>query len=433
MGSRRDGEENGSAARASPLYNPWVQLAVGIVGMVAITNLQYGWTFFEKPIDDKFGWGWEAIQWAFTLFVLAETWLVPVEGYLVDRFGPRLPVAVGGVLIALAWGINAWAESLTTLYVAGVIGGAGAGVVYGASIGNALKWFADRRGLAAGLTAAAFGAGSALTVQPLIGVIRTYGYERAFLWFGLAQGVLVLLCALAMRVPPSRSKTFDAKTILPLTGRDFTWREMLRTPIFWLLYVMMTLVSVAGLTFTPELSKMARDYQVADVDVTLLGVTMAALPFAAQIDRVLNGVTRPVFGWISDHLGRENTMFLAFALEGTALFLFIRYAHNPMGFVLLTGLVFFAWGEIYSLFPAVCGDLFGRKFATTNYGLLYTAKGAAALLLPLVRALHETKGSWTPVLWLFVGVAWMVAVLALFVLKPLRARMHAEQIKSLDV
>jgi OFA family oxalate/formate antiporter-like MFS transporter len=404
----------------SLIHNAWFQLAVGIVAMVAITNLQYGWTFFEHPIDARFHWGWEHIQVAFTLFVLAETWLVPFEGYLVDRLGPRLPVATGGLLIALAWSMNAAADSLTMLYAAQLISGAGAGVVYGACMGNALKWFVHRRGLAAGLTAAAFGAGSALTVGPIIRTIATHGYEKAFLWFGLGQGLVVLACSLLMRMPAPWTFKPAAESSYRQSHRDFRWHEMLATPGFWLLYLMMTLLSVAGLTLTSELSKMARDYDVAGVEVTVLGYTAVALPLAAQLDRILNGITRPMFGWISDILGRENTMFIAFGLEGTALFLFLRYAHVPVLFVLLTGLVFFGWGEIYSLFPAQCGDMFGRTFATTNYGLLYTAKGTAALLLPLVRSWRATSGDWTGVLWLFVGIAWTVALAALFVLKPLR-------------
>jgi OFA family oxalate/formate antiporter-like MFS transporter len=331
-------------------------------------------------------------------------------------------VAVGGLLIAAAWTLNARANSLAVLYGAQILSGAGAGVVYGACIGNALKWFVRRRGLATGLTAAAFGAGSALTVIPIMWTIAHHGYEKAFLWFGWGQGLVVLICALLLRGPPRGSRESGEGPSLPHGRHDFTWAEMLRTPGFWLLYVMMTLVSVAGLTITAELSKLAYDYGVADVDVTLLGYTAAALPFAAQIDRVLNGITRPVFGWISDRLGRENTMFVAFSLEGFGLLLFLRYAHVPVLFVLLTGLVFFGWGEIYSLFPALCGDMFGRRFATTNYGLLYTAKGTAALLLPTVRWLRVSTGRWDSVLWLFVGVAWAVALLAVFVVKPLRRR-----------
>jgi OFA family oxalate/formate antiporter-like MFS transporter len=413
------------------LENGWVQLAIGILAMVAITNLQYAWTFFEKPLDDRFHWGWKAIQVAFTAFVLAETWLVPFEGYLVDRLGPRVPVAIGGVMIAVAWTMNAGAASLTMLYVAQLLSGAGAGVVYGACIGNALKWFVRRRGLAAGLTAAAFGAGSALTVAPIIHAIAEHGYKAAFLWFGLGQGLVVMACALVMREPPSWSWEPVPGILYRYRPPDFTWQEMLRTPGFWLLYGMMTLVSVAGLTLISELSKMARDYQVAEVDVTLLGYTAAALPFAAQLDRVLNGITRPIFGWISDHMGRENTMFVAFALEGGAVLLFLHFAYDPVLFVLLTGLVFLGWGEIYSLFPAQCGDMFGRKFATTNYGLLYTAKGTAALFLPAVRWLRESSGHWTPVLWLFVAVAWLVAVLAVAALKPLRRRAAGRRLPHL--
>jgi OFA family oxalate/formate antiporter-like MFS transporter len=202
---------------------------------------------------------------------------------------------------------------------------------------------------------------------------------------------------------------------------------MLRNPVFWLMYAMMVLVSVGGLTMTAELATMARDLAVADVDVTIFGLTMTALAFAASIDRILNGLTRPFFGWISDHLGRENTMFLAFALEGAAILFFVAYADIPLMFVLLTGLVYFAWGEIYSLFPALCGDVFGRRYATANYGLLYTAKGTAALLVPVATWWSRAAGSWTPVLLLFSGLAWTVALAAIFVLKPLRARMANER------
>src|SRR5215468_10639123 len=200
---------------------PWLQLAVGIVGMVAIANLQYGWTLFVNPIDAKFHWGKAAIQVAFTLFVLAETWLVPLEGYLVDRFGPRWLVAVGGVLVGAAWWINAEANSLFTLYAGGLIGGVGAGIVYGTSVGNALKWFPDHRGLAAGLTAAAFGAGSALTVVPIANMIGNRGYEAAFIYFGLAQGIVVILCAMMLRAPRSGEVSLRTTAQALQSRRDF--------------------------------------------------------------------------------------------------------------------------------------------------------------------------------------------------------------------
>ena len=344
----------------------WVQLILGIVGMVAIANLQYGWTLFVNPIDAKFHWGKATIQVAFTLFVLAETWLVPFEGYLVDRFGPRVLVAVAGVLVGVAWWINAGATFPIMLYMGGVVGGVGAGIVYGTSVDNALKWFSDHRGLAAGLTAAAFGAGSALTIVPIASMISHRGYEAAFVSFGIGQGIAVILAALLMRAPRAGDVPDVGKSGVEQSSRDFTPLEMLKTPPFWLLYVMMTMLAMGGLMATAQVGPIAGDYQVAKVPVSLFGLTMAALPFALSLDRILNGVTRPFFGWVSDHIGRENTMFIAFGLEGLGILLLITFAHVPVLFVVFSGLVFFAWGEIYSLFPAACGDLFGRKFATTN-------------------------------------------------------------------
>ena len=407
----------------------WIQLVAGIVGMVAIANLQYGWTLFVNPIDNKFHWGKAAIQIAFTVFVLAETWLVPFEGYLVDRFGPRLLVALGGILVGVAWWINAGANSLFTLYAGGFIGGAGAGIVYGTSIGNALKWFPDHRGLAAGLTAAAFGAGSALTVVPIANIINNRGYEAAFLWFGIAQGLVVILCALVLRAPRPGEVPVTTTTMQQST-RDWTPFEMLGTPAFWLMYLMMTMLAMGGLMATAQLGPIATDYKVAKLPVSLFGLTMAALPFALSLDRILNGLTRPFFGWVSDHIGRENTMFIAFGLEGVGILLLITFAHIPVLFVVFSGLVFFAWGEIYSLFPATCGDLFGRKFATTNYGLLYTAKGTASLLVPLGNVLQAATGSWMPIFVLAIAFDWIGAILAFFVLKPLRIRWVSRQLAA---
>ena len=400
----------------------WVQLLVGIVGMVAIANLQYGWTLFVNPIDAKFHWGKASIQVAFTLFVLAETWLVPFEGYLVDRFGPRWLVAIGGVLVGAAWWINAEASSLFALYTGGLIGGIGAGIVYGTSVGNALKWFPEHRGLAAGLTAAAFGAGSALTIVPIANLINSHGYETAFIYFGLGQGLVVILCALLLRAPQASQVPSVSRTQGQQSVRELTPLEIVKTPVFWLLYAMMTLLAMGGLMATAQLGPIAVDYKVATVPVSLLGLTMAALPFALSLDRILNGLTRPFFGWVSDRIGRENTMFIAFGLEGVGILLLITFAHIPVLFVMFSGLVFFAWGEIYSLFPAISGDLFGRKFATADYGLLYTAKGTASLLVPLGNVLKATTGSWMPIFIAAIVFDWIGALLAFFVLKPLRIR-----------
>ncbi|HLI27335.1 MAG TPA: oxalate/formate MFS antiporter [Chloroflexota bacterium] len=410
---------------ASPVRNRWLQLLVGIIAMVAVANLQYGWTLFVNPIDDRFHWGKAAIQVSFTLFVLAETWLVPFEAYLVDRFGPRLIVSIGGVLVAIAWVLNAEASSLPMLWLGGAIGGIGAGIVYGTSIGNALKWFPDHRGLAAGLTAAAFGAGSALTVVPIAEMIESQGYQAAFFWFGLGQGLVVLIMALLMRTPTAQETASKMKPELRQAARDYTPLETLRSPVFWLLYVMFTMVATGGLMATAQLGPIARDYGVADAPVAILGFTLAALPFALSLDRVLNGFTRPFFGWVSDHIGRENTMFIAFGLEGVAILLLVSFAHVPELFVILSGLTFFAWGEIYSLFPAVSGDLFGNKYATTNYGMLYTAKGTASLLVPIGSLVQGMTGSWLPIFLLAVAFDWAGALLAILVLKRVRARMVA--------
>src|SRR4051794_16572876 len=411
-----------AAARPSPFR--WLQLAFGIVCMVMIANLQYGWTLFVLPIDAKYHWGRAAIQVAFSIFVLTETWLVPVEGWFVDRFGPKIVVLVGGVLVGVAWTLNSIADSLTLLYIAAAIGGIGAGAVYGTCIGNALKWFPVRRGLCAGLTAAGFGAGSALTIIPIQQTIASLGYEVAFLYFGLGQGIVIVLVSLLLRAPhPGEVSAVGTK--LFQTVRDYTPWEMVRSPVFWVMYAMFVLVGAGGLMATAQLAPIARDFQIDKVPVSLIGITLPALTFALTIDRVLNGLTRPFFGWVSDHIGRENTMFIAFALEAAGIWALSAFGHDPVMFVILSGLVFFAWGEIYSLFPSTCTDVYGVKYATTNAGLLYTAKGTASLLVPLGNILAQATGGWHSV---FIAAAVMnlaAALAAPFVLRPLRARHEA--------
>ena len=400
----------------------WVQLVAGIICMVMIANLQYGWTLFVGPIDQKYNWGLAAIQVAFTIFVLTETWLVPIEGYLIDRFGPRIMISSSGLLVALAWVINSIADSLFLLYVGAAVGGIGAGVIYGGAVGNALKWFPDRRGLAAGLTAAGFGAGSALTVIPIANMIQSSGYEAAFLWFGLGQGIVVTLVALVLRAPAAGEVVPPAAPAVQQTRRDYTPSQVLKSPPFWVMYAMFVMVGSGGLMAVAQLAPIARDFNVDGIPVSILGLTLPALTFALTIDRVLNGVCRPFFGWVSDHIGRENTMFIAFLLEGIGIYALLQFGANPMMFVLLSGVVFFAWGEIYSLFPATCTDIYGRKFATTNYGMLYTAKGTAALLVPLANVLTNATGSWHAVFYVAAVLNIAAAVMAMFVLKPMRVR-----------
>lgn len=413
----------GAASSRSEAYR-WGQLMIGIVCMAMIANLQYGWTLFVNPIAEKHGWSRAAIQVAFTIFVLTETWLVPIEGYLVDRFGPRPVVLVGGVLCGLGWVLNSFAASLPMLYIAAAVGGIGAGAVYGTCVGNALKWFPDRRGLAAGMTAAGFGAGSALTIIPISVMIKTSGYESAFLYFGIGQGVIVFALSWLLTRAPSHTKVSNSRNVQQ-SQRDYAPSEVLKSPVFWVMYAMFVMVAAGGLMATAQLGPIAQDFKIMDVPVNIMGLVLPALTFALAIDRVLNGLTRPFFGWVSDKIGREQTMFIAFALESVGILALYYYGQNPILFVLLTGMVFFAWGEIYSLFPSTCADTFGSRYAASNAGMLYTAKGTASLLVPLSSVLAAATGSWHAVFIVASAVNAAAALLAWFVLRPMR-RKHIE-------
>ncbi len=398
----------------------WGQLIFGIICMVMIANLQYGWNLFADPIDAKFHWGRPAIQTAFTLFVMTETWLVPIEGWFVDRFGPRIVVVAGGVLVSVAWIMNSFAASLWVLYAAAIVSGIGAGAVYGTCVGNALKWFADRRGLAAGLTAAGFGAGAAATVVPIRTVIDGWGYEFAFLWFGIGQGVAILVVAQFL-VAPQKGQAVGVKVSRHVQqgSRQYTPSDLLRTPLFWVLYGMFVLVAAPGLALTAQFASVARDYGVADSQIVILGIGGTVLTLALQIDNVLNGLARPFFGWVSDQIGREVTMCFVFCVGAVSLLGLGFFGGNPILFVFFAACVFFSWGEIYSLFPALCTDAFGSTYAATNAGMLYTAKGTAAVLVPIASYIAEKSGTWHAV---FVTASIMdlvAAVMAVAVLRPM--------------
>ena len=467
-------EDRSLPASRTLLASPWTQLVIGIVCMVMIANLQYGWTFFVPDIQKKFGWDRASIQVAFTLFVLFETWLVPIEGWFVDKYGPRVVIFIGGVLCATGWIMNSYASSLATFYTAQIIAGIGAGGVYGTCIGNALKWFPGRRGLAAGLTAAGFGAGSAATVVPIQSMIKSAGFQATFFNFGLGQGIFICLLAFVMFAPKAgqvaevASKAaviqsrrqfrpneiigpnrlwiisglvalcgglllwaLDLQFYIPLAlavmifvvGGSIVWT--MGQPIFMLMYFMFVIVGAGGLIVTANLAPISLDLKVGSIQVTVAGLTMTALTFAATLDRILNGLTRPLFGWVSDQIGRENTMFIAFLLEGIGIYLLYKFGANPFWFVILSGMVFFAWGEIYSLFPSTCTDTFGSQFAATNAGLLYTAKGTAALLVPYASSIQKTTGSWDLVFIIAAGANILAAVLAIAALKPWRRRVVA--------
>jgi OFA family oxalate/formate antiporter-like MFS transporter len=409
---------------ASALANPWVQLILGVICMASVANLQYGWTLFVNPIDAKYHWGRSAIQVAFTIFVLIETWLVPVEGYLVDKFGPKWVVLGGGILVALAWTLNSTASSLTVLYFAAAVGGVGTGCVYGTCVGNALKWFPGRRGLAAGITASGFGAGAALTIVPILNMIKSSGYEQAFLFFGLLQGGIVFVIAWMLLAPPPQ--LVAAKVKPNQTARGYTPAEVLRTPCFYVLYLMFVLIASGGLTMAASVAPIAKDFKIDNVPVDLFGITMAALAFALSLQRIFDGIGRPFFGWLSDQIGREYTMALAFLIGAAALYTLSQLGStNPVLFVLVTALYFGVYGEIFSLFPATQGDTFGSKYAAANAGMLYTAKGAGALLVPIAAGLSKAHG-WSTVFTLAMTFNLIAAILALFVLKPMRARHFAK-------
>jgi OFA family oxalate/formate antiporter-like MFS transporter len=407
----------------SALANPWVQLILGVICMACVANLQYGWTLFVNPIDAKYHWGRSAIQIAFTIFVLIETWLIPIEGYLVDRFGPRWVVLGGGILVGIAWVLNSTASSLAVLYFAAAVGGVGTGCVYGTCVGNALKWFPGRRGLAAGITAAGFGAGAAITIVPILHMIQNSGYEQAFLFFGLLQGGIVFVVSWLLLAPPAQ--LVGAKVKANQTARGYTPAEVLRSPVFYVLYLMFVLIASGGLTMAASMAPIAKDFKIDKVPVDLFGFTMAALAFALSLNLIFDGVGRPFFGWLSDQIGREYTMALAFFIGAAALYTLSQSGTNPVLFVLVTALYFGVYGEIFSLFPATQGDTFGAKYAAANAGMLYTAKGAGALLVPVAAGLSKAHG-WSAVFTLAMTFNVIAALLALFVLKPMRLRHFAK-------
>ena len=400
----------------------WLQLVFGVVCMVMIANLQYGWTLFVQPMHAARGWSLVDIQVGFSLFIALETWLTPIEGWIVDRLGPRtgprLMVGAGGAVVALGWVVNAFAQSLGMLYLGAVLSGAGAGAIYATCVGNAVKWFPDRRGLAAGLTAAGFGAGAALTVVPIRMVIGTYGYSAAFLWFGLGQGGIAFLLAWWLRGPLAHETPQATAPKLLQTSVSYTPKEMLATPVFWVLYAMFVIVSASGLMAAAQIALIAKDFGVADTAV-LAGVS--TLTLALLVDNVANGAARPLFGWISDHLGREYTMAIAFGLGAVSYWLLGMLGASPWAFVVFAGLIFLTWGEIFSLFPSTCTDAFGPKYATANLSFLYTAKGLSAFLVPLANLVKAATGGWRMVFVVTAIMNFAVVALALFVLRPLRA------------
>jgi OFA family oxalate/formate antiporter-like MFS transporter len=404
-----------TATMATPLAHKltrWGQLGLGLICMMAISSPQYVWTLFTKPLGGALGAAPAALQVTFSLLIVLQTFFSPFQGYLVDRFGPRRLIALGGALTGLSWVLAAHAGSLTMLYLTyGLIGGLGTGIVYVGVVGQMVGWFPDRRGFAAGVVAAGYGMGAIVTTFPIANSLAASGYQATLQQFGVIFGVVGCIAALGLKPPPVTDGTASGG-VFTSTG------VMLKSPIFWLMFVMMSLMSTSGLMVTSQMAAFGGDFGITQAVV----FGMAALPLALTVDRFTNGLTRPFFGWVSDQIGRENTMCLAFALEGIAMTLWLATRGDPLLFVLLSGVVFFGWGEIFSLFPSTPTDTFGTRNATRNYGCLYMAQGIGAIFGgPLASLLHEATGSWISVFGVAIAADLLTAVLAIAVLKPLRA------------
>lgn len=394
----------------------WIQLAVGVICMIATANVQYAWTLFVPEIQGTFGWGRAEIQIAFTIFVLVQTWLAPIEGYFIDKLGPRLMVAFGAIFIGVAWVINSQASTLLGFYVGAAFGGIGVGSIYATCINNALKWFPDRRGLAVGLTAGGYGAGSAATILPIAAMIESAGFQETFLFFGILQGTLAFIAAWFLR-SPAKNEVKSSANLVQAT-RDYTLKEALNTKLFWLMFIMFICVVTGGMMAVAQLGVIATDLGVKEFKVDLHFFVMAALPLALMLDRIMNGISRPLFGWISDNIGREKTMVIAFTLEGLGIIALGYFGSNPWAFLILSGVVFLAWGEVYSLFSALAGDAFGTKHIGKIYGVLYTAKGIGALFVPVGNLMMEATGTWSTVLYTVACMDLTAAFLAIMVLRP---------------
>jgi len=402
--------------RRSLASTRWIQLVLGLIAMMSISSPQYVWTLFTKPLQESLGATLAAVQVTFTIVIVLQTWLSPLQGYLVDRFGARLLIAAGCLLSGLGWISAAYATSLTGLYLTyGLFCGIGTGIVYVGIIGLVVRWFPDRRGLATGVVAAGYGFGAILTTFPIDTMMKQAGYQHTLVVFGVILGIVGAAAALALRMPTSADVLPPPPVMASQAG--IPPNRMLRSKVFWLMFVMMTMMSTGGLMIISQFAAFSRDFGVANVVV----FGLAALPLALTIDRLTNGLTRPFFGWVSDKIGRENTMGIAFLMEAAAVTAMVMSRDNALVFVILSGVVFFGWGEIFSLFPSTLTDTFGAKHATTNYGLLYVAQGVGSILGgPLAALLREQTGSWLPVFAIIIAIDALTGILALAVLKPMR-------------
>jgi oxalate/formate antiporter len=404
------------AAETSILKSKWTQLLLGLICMMAISSPQYVWALFTKPLLGALGVELATLQVTFSILIVLQTFFSPFQGYLVDRFGARVLLSIGALLTGLSWVLSAQVNSVMGIYLTyGVLGGLGTGIVYIGIVGLMVRWFPTSRGFAVGMVAAGYGIGAILTTFPIASTLAESGYQHTLTVFGYIIGAVGLLAAQGLRMPDRIENVVSKVLLQAQTG--VAPKTMLKTPIFWLMFAMMTMMSTSGLMVISQMGAFAKDFGITNAMVW----GMAALPLALTIDRFTNGLTRPLFGWISDRYGRENTMFIAFGLEAIAMTGWLYFRNDPVMFVLLSGIVFFGWGEIFSLFPSTLTDTFGQKHATTNYGFLYMAQGIGSILGgPIAALVYAAFGSWIPVFGLMIGLDTTAALLALFVLKPMR-------------
>ena len=413
--------EVAAPSQIAALNARWIQLLLGFIVMMTISSPQYVWTLFVPSFQKTTGSILSEVQWTITILIVLQTWLAPMQGFLVERFGPKLLIGLGALMNGAGWIASSYIQTIWGLYATyGLLCGVGTGIVYIGIIGLMVKWFPDRRGLATGVVAAGYGFGAILTTFPIDSMIKASGYQHTLVVFGAIFGVIGLIGALMLRSPSEERMTGQATLATKEVG--YAPIIMLRSPVFWLMFVMMSMMSTGGLMVITQFTSFAKSFGItAQTTVVIFGMAFAAIPAALTFDRITNGLTRPFFGWVSDHIGRENTMAIAFILEGMAIFLMLQYRTDPYLLVVLSGLVFFGWGEIFSLFPSTLTDTFGTKYATTNYGFLYMAQGVGSILgAPIAAMIYEATGSWMPVFGLVIGMDVLTGLLALLVLKPLR-------------
>lgn len=403
----------------TPKYGKWGQLVLGLICMAAISSPQYVWTLLTKPLAAKLGVGLPELQVTFSLLIILQTFFSPFQGRLVEKFGPRLLISIGTVMAGMSWILSAHIHGLTALWlIYGCMGGFGTGIVYIGVVGLMVKWFPQHRGFAAGSVAAGYGMGAVFTTFPISMSLGSYGLEQTLTVFGIIFAAVGFLASQGLRLPPS-TVSIPVSQKLAQSSNQFTSREMLHQPLFWLMFAMMAMMSTSGLMVTSQMAVFAEDFGLSKAVV----FGMAALPLALTVDRFTNGLTRPLFGFISDRFGREQTMFIAFTLEGVAMTLWLACREDPMLFVLLSGVVFFGWGEIFSLFPATLTDTFGSENAASNYGWLYISQGIGSIFGgPLAALLYQYTQGWHVVFSCAICLDFVTAALALCVLKPWRAR-----------